>query len=240
MKENDDNGLAHIRGIKLRELKDSVGDKICWARGETGFSRKKMVGHPHFRGIFGIYSTDKMRLVEQGDFGKRNDRRELLRFVNGMSEFFNVPSGEFLNASSEDLDLEERKFRRRIRKGFDKKFSDQGMAGLGTPEKGPKADWGEAPDIHVFFGRTQELSMLEEWILRDNCRLVAILGIGGAGKTGLSVRLGRGGIGKTDLSATFARNIGDEFEHVIWRSLLNAPQLGEGHRGGHIRKDRNF
>src|SRR5205085_401715 len=44
-------------------------------------------------------------------------------------------------------------------------------------------DWGEAPHVEGFFGREQELAKVEQWILDDHCRLVAMLGIGGVGKT---------------------------------------------------------
>ncbi|MGB0564310.1 MAG: NB-ARC domain-containing protein, partial [Spirulinaceae cyanobacterium] len=91
----------------------------------------------------------------------------------------------------------------------------------------PQQDWGDAPDVPVFFGRNDELELLKDWVVDDRCRLVSILGIRGVGKTGLSLRLGRGGIGKTDLSLTLARGIQDQFEFVIWRKLLNAPQLTE-------------
>jgi WD40 repeat protein len=88
-------------------------------------------------------------------------------------------------------------------------------------------DWGEAPDVPLFFGRTEELATLEQWILKDRCRLVALLGMGGIGKTQLSVKLGRGGIGKTDLSLELAKGIQDEFDYLIWRSLLNAPPVAD-------------
>ncbi len=88
----------------------------------------------------------------------------------------------------------------------------------------PEKDWGEAPDITVFFGRVEELSTLEQWIIREQCRLVAIVGLRGIGKTQLSVKLGKGGIGKTDLSLKLAQGIQHEFEYVIWRRLLNAPK----------------
>jgi hypothetical protein len=70
-------------------------------------------------------------------------------------------------------------------------------------------DWGEAPDVSMFHGRTTELTTLKRWILQDNCRLIGILGIGGIGKTTLSVKL--------------AEQVQDQFTHVIWRSLRNAP-----------------
>lgn len=88
-------------------------------------------------------------------------------------------------------------------------------------------DWGEAPDIPAFFGRETELKTLKEWIIKDRCRLIAIIGIGGIGKTAVSIKLGKGGIGKTDLSLHLAQNIQDEFEFVIWRSLINAPPIKE-------------
>ncbi|MEK8019583.1 MAG: NB-ARC domain-containing protein [Candidatus Parabeggiatoa sp.] len=88
-------------------------------------------------------------------------------------------------------------------------------------------DWGDAPDVPVFFGRTQELATLEQWIIKDRCRLVAILGMGGIGKTGLSMQLGQGGIGKTDLSLKCVHGIQTQFEYVIWRKLLNAPPVTE-------------
>jgi WD40 repeat protein len=88
-------------------------------------------------------------------------------------------------------------------------------------------DWGSAPDVPVFFGRTQELATLKQWIVKDRCRLVAILGMGGIGKTGLSMKLGQGGIGKTDLSLKCVQGIQTKFEYVIWRKLLNAPPVTE-------------
>lgn len=86
-------------------------------------------------------------------------------------------------------------------------------------------NWSEAPEVDVFFGRANELTLLEKWILEDQCRLVAIVGMKGIGKTKLSVKLGKGGIGKTDLSIKLARGIQDRFEYVIWQRLLNAPRI---------------
>ncbi|MBE9130108.1 NACHT domain-containing protein, partial [Coleofasciculus sp. LEGE 07081] len=74
-----------------------------------------------------------------------------------------------------------------------------------------RIDWGEAVDVPVFYGRSEELRQLKQWIVDDCCRLIALLGMGGIGKTALSVKL--------------AEQIQGEFDYVIWRSLRNAPPV---------------
>jgi hypothetical protein len=72
-------------------------------------------------------------------------------------------------------------------------------------------DWGEAPDVSRFYGRQGELETLETWILKDCCRAIGIFGLGGMGKTALSVK--------------FAQQVQSQFDLVIWRSLQQAPSL---------------
>lgn len=79
------------------------------------------------------------------------------------------------------------------------------------PQK--RQDWGDAVDVPVFYGRATELATLEKWITTDRCRLVAILGMGGIGKTALSVKL--------------AEQVKDQFDYLFWRSLRNAPPVEE-------------
>jgi transcriptional regulator with XRE-family HTH domain len=73
------------------------------------------------------------------------------------------------------------------------------------------ADWSEAPHIGRFYGRARELDTLSEWIINDCCRIVAVLGMGG--------------VGKTTLTAELAERIRDKFKYFFWRSLQNAPPL---------------
>jgi WD40 repeat protein len=74
-------------------------------------------------------------------------------------------------------------------------------------------DWGDAIDVSIFYGRDQELTILQTWVVQDRCRLVTLLGMGGMGKTSLSIKL--------------AEEIQSEFECLIWRSLRDAPTIDE-------------
>lgn len=78
-----------------------------------------------------------------------------------------------------------------------------------SPAKPKKIDWIEAIDVSTFYGRETELTTLKHWIIEDRCRVVAISGIQG--------------IGKTSLASKLAGQVQDDFEYIIWRNLDHAP-----------------
>ena len=87
----------------------------------------------------------------------------------------------------------------------------QGNRLMNAPEAasiGRSQDWGEAPDVVGFVGRAEELATLREWVLKEHCRLAAVLGMGGIGKTALASRL--------------AQDAVPSFQRVYWRSLRDA------------------
>lgn len=72
-------------------------------------------------------------------------------------------------------------------------------------------DWHEAPVVTRLYGREKECDELELWLRDQSCRVIAVSGMGGAGKTALV--------------ATVATHVREHFECVIWRSLRAAPPV---------------
>ena len=75
-------------------------------------------------------------------------------------------------------------------------------------------DWGNAllaPSS--FYGRKVELETFEQWIVKEECRLLNIWGLSGSGKTLLMKGLGE--------------QIQEQYEVVIWRDLTLSPSLPE-------------
>lgn len=69
-------------------------------------------------------------------------------------------------------------------------------------------DWHEAPVVVSLYGREKERDELELWLQDQSCRVIAVSGMGGAGKTALV--------------ATVATHVREHFECIIWRSLRAA------------------
>lgn len=74
-------------------------------------------------------------------------------------------------------------------------------------------EWGETPETGRVYGRQAEVAQLRRWSKDEQCQLVALFGIGG--------------VGKTTLAAAVTKKLAEDFDKVLWRSLLNAPPLDE-------------
>jgi WD40 repeat protein len=72
-------------------------------------------------------------------------------------------------------------------------------------------NWGEAVDVSTFYGRVQELQTLSHWLIQDECRMVCLFGMGGIGKTTLSIKLGQ--------------QVKPQFDYIVWRSLRHGPTI---------------
>jgi WD40 repeat protein/transcriptional regulator with XRE-family HTH domain len=86
-----------------------------------------------------------------------------------------------------------------------------GVAQAGGAER--RQDWGDAPDVLDFVGRGDELETVRDWVLQQRCQLVAVLGMGG--------------IGKTSIAAKLADDVAPAFQRAYWRGLRNAPRLSD-------------
>lgn len=74
---------------------------------------------------------------------------------------------------------------------------------------GLKKDWWKSADVSAFYGRYEELDQLEHWILNEKCKLVMLLGMGGIGKSSLTLKL--------------VEQIDEQFDYIFGRDLRNAP-----------------
>ncbi|MEG4321674.1 MULTISPECIES: NB-ARC domain-containing protein [unclassified Microcoleus] len=82
----------------------------------------------------------------------------------------------------------------------------------GDTEQKQRLDLRDAPTLRTFYDRPNSpLTTLETWIVEQNCRLVAITGISGIGKSAIARHL--------------IPQIQTQFDRIIWRSLGTSPPL---------------
>ena len=77
-----------------------------------------------------------------------------------------------------------------------------------------REEWGDVPAIENFYGRKKENRQLIRWIMKNQCKVIAVLGMKGIGKTVLAVT-----------AARHAKEAGGEFDYIYWCTLENAPHL---------------
>ncbi|MBD2520666.1 hypothetical protein H6G93_38165, partial [Nostoc sp. FACHB-973] len=109
------------------------------------------------------------------------------------------------------IEVTKNNFRSVIQRGLRTGVIRQVPSNQETPLAISSIDWGNIPDVLLFYGREQELAQISQWIEENRCRVVGILGMGG--------------IGKTSLARKLAQNFQARFDYIIWRSLCNAPPV---------------
>ncbi|MGB3401312.1 MAG: tetratricopeptide repeat protein [Microcoleaceae cyanobacterium] len=67
------------------------------------------------------------------------------------------------------------------------------------------------PRVSGFWGRQAELSILNQWVIKDRCPLVTVSGMVGMGKTAIGVCL--------------TQQIKDQFDSILWCNLQDTPPL---------------
>ncbi|MGF1542647.1 MAG: NB-ARC domain-containing protein [Pleurocapsa sp.] len=71
--------------------------------------------------------------------------------------------------------------------------------------------WTTAPNTENFIGREKQIKLLESWNQDSDCNCILVSGMVGCGKTSLITK--------------FAKNIQNQFDHIIWLSLNNPPSI---------------
>lgn len=91
-----------------------------------------------------------------------------------------------------------------------------------------KQDLGEVVDVSWFYGRSAELATLRQEIVVRQCRILALVGVSGVGKTALAAKWVQEGLEvcreerrSTESSSKIP------FQGVFWRSLRHTPAIDE-------------
>lgn len=87
----------------------------------------------------------------------------------------------------------------------------------------PQVEWREIPRAGTFFNRKQETVHLLQLLRNERCTLVGLIGTGGTGKTVLAAHIVR--LLATGADHASTESLSAPFEHIVWRSLINAPAL---------------
>ena len=191
-------------------LSNPVGARMRYARQQKGISLTDMAR-------FLMYTKSYLSAVENGTSKPSRQLIEgyerLLELEPGVLTDDNeavVLEAQYSSESGNRLESPVGRSATSGREGMSNTQPLRLIPGRGHSSRG-FIDWGSAPRVPVFYGRKEELAVLEKSIITDSCKVVVVYGLGGIGKTAISLKV--------------ARHIQGQFEVFFWRSLRDAPKL---------------
>ena len=171
----------------MKEKHQTPNKQLIWERESRGWTQDKVIQAMQVSG--GDISLRTLRRAENGEHVSLHTIAELVKFYGKSAQELALLTGPATQSGKKGI------------------LQVSPVRGQGERN----VDWGEAPQVENFYGRDTESSALEQWIVAEHCRVVAVLGIGG--------------IGKTTLASTVATQIQEAFTYIFWRSLQNAPPV---------------
>ncbi len=124
-----------------------------------------------------------------------NQYRRIARLTNATEDFIKKKASLLWQLLSQVFGEKVTKFN--VKAVLERSLSSVSLARYNT-----RKDWADAPDVSYFLGRETDLNTLKQCVIQDRCRLVAIVGLPGKGKTNICAKL--------------AEEIRGEFEGIIW------------------------
>ncbi len=187
----DDLQEAVLRGTLQRETYKQIAKKF-----DCSESRIREVGSEIWR----ILSEELGEEIHKSNFRASMQRLQVSIFSSVVQDHVQVGSLNFCREARHPQNIPN---------------SNSHNQEISNPEQ-PQSlyqDLSEMPELGALYNRISELETITTWILQQHCRLIALTGISGIGKTTLAVQL--------------VQQIKDEFEYVIWCSLDTSPTLAE-------------
>lgn len=90
----------------------------------------------------------------------------------------------------------------------------------------PQVNWDAVPTAVQLGGRETELYQLEHWLLKEQCRLVAVLGVSGQGKTALVADFVHRLVEKSEGTSTVGGELAP-FTRIVWFSASRGATVAQ-------------